>query len=498
MRIANVSLPGRRRRPLPSAGCWAPDSTLYFGPDGSVRACCVNTEYPLGHVGEQSIREIWDGARTSALRSALAAGDFSLGCQECGAHEAAGNRAWSNAPQFDEYAGIEVPEHPVRMDFILSNTCNLMCEMCHGGLSSAIRAKREKLPPLPKAYGDGFFEELREFLPHLQKAVFLGGEPFLARESRRVWDLMLEMGLQIPTTVVTNGTQWNERVERYLREVPMDVTVSVDGATAETVEALRLGTDFTELRANMDRYQAIVEARGGHLSLHFCLMQQNWHELADYLLDADAHGRSVGIMTVTDPVRFSLFHLPPDRLREVLSTWEDQDRIVARRLTTNRAVWSSELDRLRRHLAALERGAEPVWTSQTSEAPEEHPEDVLAFERATREAEAGAGRPPLVLEARDGVVHQIAAPSWAEGMGSAAWVGTEVSALAARLAEVLGEAGPPEGIQDGGVHCSTTTFRRASTTAEVRAVAIERRHEGASSLVLHLYLPVDAPLPATA
>ncbi|OWY62852.1 hypothetical protein B7486_56210, partial [cyanobacterium TDX16] len=162
----------------PSTGCWAPDATLYFAPDGTVRACCVNTEYPLGHVGEQSIREIWEGRRTQALRDALARDDWSLGCQECGARTEAGNRAWSNAPQFDEHAGRGVPELPRRLDFVLSNTCNLMCEMCHGDLSSAIRAQREHRPPMPKAYDDAFFEELRDFLPHLELAVFLGGEPF--------------------------------------------------------------------------------------------------------------------------------------------------------------------------------------------------------------------------------------------------------------------------------------------------------------------------------
>lgn len=488
MRISKVTL--RRRRPAtappPGTGCWAPDATLYFAPDGAVRACCVNTEYPLGHVSRQSIREIWEGVRTRALRDALARGDFSLGCQECGAHEAAGNRAWSNAPQFDEYRGTEVLAHPRRMDFILSNTCNLMCEMCHGGLSSAIRAKREKLPPLPKAYGDDFFDELREFLPHLERAVFLGGEPFLAREARRVWDLMIEMGLQIPTTVVTNGTQWNERVERYLREIPMDVTVSIDGVTAETVESLRVGTDFDELMANVDRYQEIVEARGGAVSLHYCLMAQNWHELGAYLEEADRKGRAAIIMTVTTPARFSLFRLPRAELERVLASWEAEDRHLRPRLERNLAVWDAELDRLRRHLAELDRDGAPAWLEATSEPPVEDGAVREAFEQVRAELRAWAGRDAIRVRLREGVIVQVDAPDWADPLEAPRWVGVRPDDLPARFEPTLGPAAPTEVEQpaEGLVRTST----RFGERAEVRSVVLEAR-DGSGAAELLVYLP---------
>lgn len=495
MRISNLSLARRRDRPPvvdlapppePTSACWAPDSTLYFAPDGSVRACCVNTEYPLGQIGKQSIGEIWRGARTAALRSALAGGDFSLGCQECGSYEQAGNRDWGNAPQFDEYAGREVPDHPRRMDFILSNTCNLMCQMCHGGLSSAIRAQREKLPPLPKAYGDDFFEELREYLPHLEKTVFLGGEPFLARESRRVWDLMIEMGLQIPTTVVTNGTQWNEKVERYLHEIPMDITVSIDGATAHTVETIRLGTQHDELMANVDRYQEIVEARGGTLSLHFCLMAQNWHELGDYLIDADRAGRHASIMTVTYPPRFSFYHLPASELREALRTWEAADAHVSSQLERNLAVWEAELDRLRRHLTSLEEGGQPVWLRATSEAPPRDPAADEAFATARAELAEWSRTEPLSLEVVDGVVTQVDAPAWAERLDAARWVGLSPEQLVDAIAVHLGPSQPAD--QDElvlGVSRSITRFGPdGSEQVELRALVRSGVHGAPEQIVI--------------
>jgi radical SAM protein with 4Fe4S-binding SPASM domain len=437
----------------PAAGCWAPDATLYFAPDGDVRACCVNTEYPLGRIGEQGIREIWEGARTRALRDALAQDDWSLGCQECGARAEAGNRAWSNAPQFDEFAGQRAAEWPRRLDFVLSNTCNLMCEMCHGDLSSAIRAKREHRPPMAKAYGDEFFEELRDFLPHLEQAVFLGGEPFLARESRRVLDLMLEMDLQIPTRIVTNGTQWNPKVERYLTELPIDLAASVDGATPETLEALRVGVDHAELHANLARYEAAMAPRGGTITYHYCLMVQNWHELGRFLLEADAADRHTIVMTVTGPIRFSLFDLDVDELGEVIAGLEAEDRVIGSQLGRNAQVWRDELDRLRRHHAALQQGAEVAWVHTTSAEPEAVPVEIgraqpaAATTRDAREADAAAwaGRPPLDLHTLHGVIEQVEPPpTWAEALASETWEGLPVEQLPHRIGAVLGPASTPE------------------------------------------------------
>ncbi len=356
-----VRLPFRPRA-VDFDGCAAPTSTLYFAPDGAVRACCVNHAYVYGRIGEQSIREIWDGARVQALRDAVAAGDYSLGCQECGSRFDAGGRAWSNAPQFDVFAGRPSGRHPLRMEFILSITCNLQCEMCSGEWSSAIRTQREGRPPLRSPYGDDFFEELREFLPHLEVASFLGGEPFLAREQRRVMDLMLEIGFDQPVSVVTNGTQWNDRVARYLRELPISVTVSVDGVTAETNEMLRAGTRHDEVMENVDAMHDVVRSRGGDLAYQFCLMHQNWHEFGRFLVAAEAKGRPVFVMTVST-AGFSLWDLPIDELRPIVEALDAESGRVRRHLRRNRAVWDRELSRLHAHLERLVEGDTPVWVS---------------------------------------------------------------------------------------------------------------------------------------
>lgn len=436
-----------------AGGCWAPDSTMYFGTDGTVRACCLNMKHTLGHIERDTIREIWDGARTQALRTAMTHEDWSLGCQQCGEAIAAGNREFTVAAQFDRYADLPVPEYPRRMDFVLSNTCNLQCEMCQGELSSSIRAKREHLPPMPKYYGDAFFEELREFLPHLEQAMFLGGEPFLAREPRRVWDLMLELGLQIPGAVVTNGTQWNERVEHYLRELPMDVAVSIDGASAPTVESLRLGVDHPQLLHNLDQIQRVVEGRGGVVTLHYCFMVQNWQELGAFLLDADRRDLPVVVITVTLPSRFSIFRLPVDEIRGVVEALEREDAAIGSRLGRNRHVWDHELDRLRRHLDELEQGHKPVWVRSVSRPPDRLTEDEQkrVAQDTSAELEQWAGQPALVVHSHEGTITDVEVPQWARQLAPDRLVGTAVDTIATWITGALGAitAYETEEIADG-------------------------------------------------
>lgn len=476
---------GPRVSKEPTGACGAPHASMYFAPDGQVRACCVNTSYTLGRIGPQSIREVWDGARLAALRAALDRHDYSLGCRDCEHRVAAGDRQWSTAAQYDPYLADDPGEFPRRMDFILSITCNLQCAMCDGELSSSIRLHREKRAPLPPAYGDGFFDELGEFLPHLERSVFLGGEPFVAREPQRVFDLMIDQGHTAEVQVVTNGTQWNPRVERYLRELPMNVTVSIDGLSAETLEPLRVGVDRDRLFANVGRYQEAVASHGGTVSFHYCLMRQNWHEFGAFLLEADRRGIHVIVMTVTGPAGFSLWDLPEADLRRVLAALDREGEQVALKLGRNRGVWDAELDRIRRHLEVIEAGETPVWvTSSWEPAPEPSHQDgapatagSLDAGRRVIEAEGAladwSGQPPLLLTVRGGQVASVDRPGWAASLDLDRWLGRTLPELAELVAGDLGAASEPSVVAHAdGVVQADTDFGKDSEPLRVRSFAI--------------------------
>jgi MoaA/NifB/PqqE/SkfB family radical SAM enzyme len=180
-----------------------------------------------------------------------------------------------------------------------------------GELSSSIRANRQGLPPLPKAYDDRFFDDLRPFLPHLRWMNFLGGEPFLASESHRIWRMMIDDRLSVSCHVTTNGSQYNSKIETLLNSLPMNLTVSLDGSTKETFEKIRCRSHFETVMENLLRFHRYSRARGKSLKIAFCLMRQNWHEFGDVLLLGEELDCEVLVNTVVDPSHCSLFTLPP-------------------------------------------------------------------------------------------------------------------------------------------------------------------------------------------
>ncbi len=389
--------------------CYAPYTSLYFDSLGDVRVCCQNTEFVVGNIADDSLDALWHGARLGKLRAALAAGDLSQGCRFCHWQLSEANFQGVFIRNFEHFPVDDpAPAWPVQLEFSVSNTCNLECVMCNGQWSSLIRSRRERLPPLPKPYTERFFQELRPFLPHLEQAKFLGGEPFLAAESLRVWQLMLDDGLNTPCHVTTNGTQYNARVERILERLPISISMSLDGVTKETVEGIRVNASYELLQENFRRFHAYARARGTYIGLTFCLMRQNWHEFARYLLFGDEWDCEVVVNTVTYPRHCSLFTLPPAELHEIVRELEAQAQGIVGQLGRNRGVWDTELARLRRRLGHVE-GEQPFFVTKSLADALPHRDqqaaDVLAA-RAWQGLRALAGEVPvdMLVCDRDDVV----------------------------------------------------------------------------------------------
>jgi len=358
---------------------------MFFDQRGFVRACCINHTMVLGSVVRHRLSELWQGPEAERLRAAMAAHDYSLGCDGCAWQEAEGGPAAAYARHFD-HLPID-PAWPSQMEFAMANTCNLACVMCNGEQSSTIRSQRERLAPLPAVYDDAFFADLEPFLHHLRSAKFLGGEPFLIRDHHRVWDMLIAAGGTVDCHVTTNGTVWNERVERVLAGLPVSLSVSIDGIRPATVAAIRVGADVRTILANLDRFKAYTQERGTGLGLTYCLMRDNWQEFDDFLRFADDHGLDAYVNVVRAPARHSLYRLPVGELAAVLDELERRDPVVQATVGQNRRVWTEQLRRLRDHQAMISGpGRERYWANFTDIDLRRAPEPDEGTETALRAA----------------------------------------------------------------------------------------------------------------
>ena len=319
-----------------SKTCHAPFQSLYFGQTGKVVACCYNREYVLGEYPQMSIGDIWRGETATKLREEVESMDsLPMGCQICASQLLAGNFAGLHAAKYDKFADSPAAlrrarnreastgvGYPKLMEFELSNSCNLECVMCHGGFSSTIRKNRENLAPLPDPFDDAYVEQLAEFIPHLEEAKFLGGEPFLVGIYYKIWDKMIELNPECVTSITTNGSILNPRVRRVLEKLNCQMVMSIDSIVRETYDKIRRNSDFDQVQESIAYYLEICEKQNRQLAFATCPMTINWREIPDITNYCNDNNISLFVNTVVYPRFVSLRFLPSNQLKEILGFYE--------------------------------------------------------------------------------------------------------------------------------------------------------------------------------
>ena len=308
--------------------CHAPFVSLNFAQNGQVTACCYNRRYVLGTYPDQSVREIWTGAKARSLREAFLRNAEAPGCELCFHQLKNRNFGGVLMRNFDRYArdpayrpGVD-PSTPRVLELEISNTCNLECIMCSGYWSSSIRAHREKLPPLRSPYDQAFVDELEEFVPTLAGAKFLGGEPFLIERYYDIWERFRRLNPNAELSITTNATILPKRARELLEELRVNFAVSLDGFTPATYEAIRKNARFDEVMSNVEYLIDYTRRRGTTLSLAICPMTYNWRELPALLEFCERRKLALHFNTVLRPAEASLGGLPPAELAEVIDYLE--------------------------------------------------------------------------------------------------------------------------------------------------------------------------------
>ena len=329
--------PRRDARPvdLDGAGtvCSAPARNLQFLPDGTIRACSQNL-WPLGNVRSDDLESVWNGGRRAELIDRLGRGDVSRGCETCGAEFRSVGRRNSFAAQFDRLADVGDPAWPTRLEFSLSEECNLECVHCYG----AIQELRRNVPDSSK-FDDRFVEQLEPFLVHATEAVFGGGEPFVIEANYRVWERIAAVAPGLACTIVTNGTHWTPEIEALMNRLNVGFVVSIDGATAPTFEAIRVNASWSQVRDNLNRIRSHVTTHDTWMSLNFVLMDQNHHELGLVAELADDLDSDLSVVLARHPDSCAIGRQDARRRRAVAESLVEQRRAQIDHLGRNRDVY---------------------------------------------------------------------------------------------------------------------------------------------------------------
>jgi radical SAM protein with 4Fe4S-binding SPASM domain len=166
---------------------------------------------------------------------------------------------------------------PLKLEMDIVNQCNLRCVMCHFSSDAFSKRKKEEI-----SVAD--FERIAEQLFPLCSHVSLsfGAEPLLHRD---LGELLRITGLyKIPFVYMhTNGLLLKEKtIEQLIRTRFNQLSISVDGATKQTYERIRVGAKFERLVANIEavnRAKSRMKSRLPRLSFNVVLMRSNIEEL---------------------------------------------------------------------------------------------------------------------------------------------------------------------------------------------------------------------------
>lgn len=307
-----------------TAVCHAPTKGLYFGIGGWVTSCCVNRSHVLGEYPKQSIQEIWDSSKRQKMAERMQCGDLSKGCEVCYDAISSKNYSGASALVYDDLSDGS-NDFPKKMDFELSNKCNLECVICRGERSSSIRKNREKLPPIQSPYDAEFIRQLEPFFVHLEDCHFLGGEPFLIPIYLDIWERMSQINPKIAISLQTNGTILTDRVKRILESLPFSISVSIDAVDHDLYAKVRVNGNFDTVLKNMAYFKSYCERKNTELTVSYTPMLKNWHELPNVIAFCNEWKIKVFFNTLSYPKHLALMNLESQELNTIIKTLESFD-----------------------------------------------------------------------------------------------------------------------------------------------------------------------------
>lgn len=167
---------------------------------------------------------------------------------------------------------------PAHFKIELTNYCNLACPMCpHAKMKRAVGYMKPELFRKMIDEAAPFLEFA--YLHHLGESLFHGriGDFIRYGRSRGVG-----MGLS------TNATYLDQRKGRVLLESGLDfLVISMDGATPDTYERIRVGGDFATTVRNVRDFFALKKQIPNHTTVvvQLIVIEENRHEIEQFAKD---------------------------------------------------------------------------------------------------------------------------------------------------------------------------------------------------------------------
>ena len=251
--------------------CPRPKDTILIDKQGSCYACECTSWLPqsIGNLQIKSLGEIIGSDMHQHLQSSITDGTY----RYCNEHRC------SYIKSGDVLHGQPDRIHHLRL--AIDESCNLRCPSCRKGL---IFHKEGSAFDLGIRLADRINEWLYNHRHPIQVHIGSDGDPFASHVYRHFMEYTPKRN-NIKYSILTNGLMFKEfhhKVPHVMNNL-QELGVSIDGASEETYEKLRLGGKWDKILEGLEYMAVLKKKHHFRFTLHMVVQQENWHEMENML-----------------------------------------------------------------------------------------------------------------------------------------------------------------------------------------------------------------------
>ncbi len=258
--------------------CARPFDTVLIDKMGSCYACECTSWLPqsIGNLQVKSLSDILDSDVRVHLQSSILDGTY----RYCNNHQC----SYLRNMKFYQQREPQIKHLRLAID----DSCNLRCPSCRDGL---IFHKEGSAYDLGIRLADSINDWLHDYDHPIKVHIGSDGDPFASHVYRHFMEQTPERD-NIKYSLLTNALMFKEfhhRIQNVIRNLD-DLGVSIDGASRDTYEKLRLGGRWEKVNENLECIAELKNKHNFKIGLHMVVQADNWHEMDDMLALGHKYG----------------------------------------------------------------------------------------------------------------------------------------------------------------------------------------------------------------
>lgn len=258
--------------------CDTPLNHMEYLTDGKIFCCCSTFMRSIGDSSQNGITAVWRAVKHKIVCLSVQNHTYTF-CEKRLCPLLFGKETKGNTVSEDKQLK-EMRDFPEVSAIGFDYTCNLKCETCRSSMRVACGEEKNRMLNMAKLVE-------KEILPKSRFFVMAGdGEVFASEAYKHIYKSENMNNVEF-IRILSNGTLFNEKNwEEFKKNKTGKVmlTASVDAATKETYEKIRINGNFDILKKNME-FAGRLRREGelAYFRMNYVVQRRNYAEMPDFV-----------------------------------------------------------------------------------------------------------------------------------------------------------------------------------------------------------------------